>query len=355
MFVLPSMRGGGSERVISILLKYLDREKFDLSLVLLQKEGKYLADIPEDVKLYDLKSSKVRYSVFKLISLIRTTRPDIVFSTLGHMNLMLSLLRPWLSKKITFIARESNTVSIKNKYSSHPKIFDFLYKNFYDNFDLIVCQSLYMKNDLIKNYNVSYDKIHVINNPVEIEKINSMVNTDDMNPFSKQKMNLLSVGRLNRQKGYDLLIQALAKLEHIDFKMTILGEGPEKEKLQNMVNDYGLEKKIHFAGFKTNPYSYMKNADIFILSSRFEGFPNVVLETNACGTPVVAFNCPGGTNEIIQNGLNGFLCECENIESLAATIEKAAKYHFDKNAIISYIKQTYDVDIIIKQYEEVLS
>jgi len=354
MFVLPSMRGGGSERVISILLKHLRREKYDLSLVLLQKEGKYLSDIPKDITLYDLKSKKVRYSIFKLVSLIKQKNPDMVFSTLGHMNLMLSILRPWLPKKIKFIARESNTVSIKNKYVQYPRLFNFLYKKFYNNFDLIICQSNFMKMDLIKNYFIDENKIEVINNPVEINKINTLAYGDKPD-FMNGKINFLSVGRLNHQKGYDLLLKAISEIKNIDFLLTILGEGHEKKNLLYLVEKYNIQDKVKFIGFQKNPYLYMKHADLFILSSRYEGFPNVVLEANTCGTPVVAFDCPGGTKEIIQNGLNGYLCTCKNVHELADVIIKSLDYNFDKNAIKKYTKDNYDVSIIVNQYEDVLS
>jgi glycosyltransferase involved in cell wall biosynthesis len=148
------MRGGGAERVISILLQHLDFNKFELTLVLLSKEGKFLADIPKYVNIIDLQTARVRNSIVKLVKTINKEKPNIVFSTLGHLNILISILRPFLSEKIIFVGRESNTVSVINAQNKHTYLMNFLYKRFYNNFDYIIAQAEYMKNDLIDNYNI---------------------------------------------------------------------------------------------------------------------------------------------------------------------------------------------------------
>lgn len=353
MFIVPSMRGGGSERVISILLKYLSRTKYDIILVLLKNEGKYLDDLPNDIKIIDLNVRKARFSIFKIRNAIKRFEPDIVFSTLGHLNLLISMIRPFLSKKIKFIARESNTVSIQNKQEKYPNLFNFLYKFFYNNFDLIVCQSNYMKNDLINNYDIKNAKIVVINNPVDTEYIKKMLKKSNQLFLDKNKVNLLAVGRLSKQKGYDLLLQALSKLDK-KFHLTILGEGNEEIYLKALAKTLKIQNQVLFMAFQENPYKYMSQADLYILSSRYEGFPNVVLEAHTCGTPVVAFDCPGGTSEIIENGVNGFLCQCGKVDALVEKINKASLQRFDKNKIKNLTVNKYDVNIIITYYEKVL-
>lgn len=346
------MRGGGAERIISIILNFLDRKKFEPILVLLKKEGPYLADIPRDIQIVDLQASQARYAIIKIMRTIKQIKPDIVFSTLGYLNILIAIIRPLLPEKIIFIARESNTVSIKNKQEKYPMLFNVLYKVFYNNFNQIISQSEYMKKDLIDNYNIMTEKIEVIYNPVNIPKIKAFANKNITNPYKSDRFNLLSVGRLDDQKGYDLLIETMKKLDH-RFHLTIVGEGKDESKLKYLVESFDIREKVTFVEFQSNPYVYMKYADLYILSSRYEGLPNVVLEANACGTPVVAFNCPGGTGEIIENGKNGFLCECGNITELAKKINKASSYTFDKNKIKSLIQNQYDVHIIIKQYEKI--
>lgn len=354
LFIVPSLSGGGSERIISIIFNFLNRKKFEPILVLLKNEGPYLEDIPKDIQIIDLQATQARYAIIKIIRTIKQVKPDIVFSTLGYLNILIAMIKPFLSKDIIFIARESNTVSVQNKQEKYPVLFDLLYKVFYNNFDKIISQSDYMKKDLIDNYNIMKDKIEVIYNPVNITKIETLANENMTNFYKNDKFNLLTVGRLDYQKGYDLLIEAMRKLDK-KFYLTILGQGEDAAKLEQLAKSFDIEDNITFAGFQSNPYIYMIHADLFILSSRYEGLPNVVLEANACGTPVVAFNCPGGIGEIIENGVNGFLCECENIDELAEKINKASSHNFDKNKIKRLTKNKYDANTIIKYYEKIFS
>ncbi len=351
MFIVPSMRGGGSERIMSILVNHLDREIYDIILILLKKEGQYLDDLPNDIEIVDLNVKGTRFAIPQIISMIKNYKPDIVFSTLGYLNLLISIIKPFLSKQIKFIARESSIVSVNNRNSKYPNLFDLLYKIFYNNFDLIICQSDYMKNDLIKNYKIKKEKMVVINNPVNIEHINKLSTKSDKLLFDRSKINLLTVGRLSKEKGYDMLLQAISKLDS-NYHLTIIGMGNEENALKSLVKKLSIEHKVDFIGIQENPYKYMRAANLFISSSRHEGFPNVVLEANACSTPVVAFDCPGGTREIIENDLNGFLVECGNIDKLVEKIIVASDYPWNKNDISNLINSKYKVDRIIYKYEQ---
>jgi glycosyltransferase involved in cell wall biosynthesis len=347
LFIVPSMRGGGSERVISILLNHINRDKFDITLILLKKEGIYLADLPSDIKIIDLDIKQARYALFAIIKQIRKIQPNIVLSTLGYLNILISIIRPFFSKKIKFIARESSIVSIQNKQEKYPKLFDFLFRNFYKNFDIIISQSNYMKNDLIVNYNIDKEKIKVINNPVDIDKIAILSNEK-----CEEIVDLLAVGRLDKNKNFKDIIEVLPYLK--DRTLTILGDGKEKENLEQLVKQLGLKNRVFFKGFQANPYKYMKQATVLILTSKYEGFPNVLLETNACGIPVVAYNCPGGTGEIIEDGVNGTLVKCQDVELLKTIIQKAINIKWDKEKMINMTKKKYGLDNIIRQYEEIL-
>ena len=171
--------------------------------------------------------------------------------------------------------------------------------------------------------------------------------------YDSGKINLLVAGRLNKVKGFDLLLDVLNKLD-ANYHLTILGQGSEEKTLKEIAVKLNIVEKLSFLGFQSNPYKYMKQADIFILSSRYEGFPNVLLEANICGTPVIAFNCPGGTAEIIKNGVNGYLVPYGNIEEMTNMIKSFDIKAFDENAIKEFIKKKYAADKIIKKYENVL-
>tara|TARA_B110000211_G_scaffold234517_1_gene304534 strand:- start:1586 stop:2707 length:1122 start_codon:yes stop_codon:yes gene_type:complete len=354
MIVVPSMRGGGAERVILTLLQNIDRNKFDITLVLVKKEGRYLAFIPNDIKIIDLNLSSAKRSIFKIAHIIRKNKPDIVFSTLGYMNLLLSIVKLIVPKSILFIARESSIVS--NNLIQQEKftvLFNFLYRYFYSRLDIVICQSEYMKQDLINNFDLSEKKIRVINNPVNFQVIQDESNFDNrMSLLYKTGINVLSVGGLSKVKGFDKLIQASTLLES-NYHLTIMGEGKEENNLINLVKKLGLEDRVTFIGFKNNPYKYMRQADVLVLSSKYEGFPNVLLEANVCGTPVVAFNCPGGVAEIIENGVNGFLVENQNIEKLASTIIDAVHFDFDSLIIKQLAYERYEAQQQVSKYENI--
>ncbi|HIP59686.1 MAG TPA: glycosyltransferase [Campylobacterales bacterium] len=353
MFVMPSLTGGGAERVMLTLIKHIDKEKFLPVFVLTKKEGRFLnvlETLPKGVEVIDLEENQARYAIFKIAKVIKEIKPDIVFSTLGYLNLLIAVIRPFYSKNIKFISRESNTVSIENRQENYPKVFDWLYKKVYNNFDLIITQSKYMRDDLIQNFGTEAEKITVINNPVDSESISKNFNELGHSLFDQNKINLIAVGRLAPQKGFDVLVDAISYLDD-RFRLIILGEGNEEEALTKQIKTLGLMEKIRLLGFQHNPYAYMREADLFILSSRYEGLPNVVLESYVCGTACVAFDSPGGTAEIIEEGKTGILVKDFKATSLAGAIIKAEKMDFDREYIQNFCKTNFNVKKIVKEYE----
>ncbi len=354
MFIMPSLTGGGAERVMLTLIKHIDKKKFLPVFVLMKKEGRFVnvvETLPKEVEVIDLDASQARYAIFKIAKVIYQVKPDIVFSTLGYLNLLIAIIRPFYSKKIKFISRESNTVSIENKQENYPKLFDWLYKNVYNNFDLIITQSKYMRDDLVENFGTMIEKTAVIYNPVDIEHISKKSCEVEDQLYDNTKINLIAAGRLAPQKGFDILVEAMTYLDD-QFHLTILGEGEDKLSLENQIKQFDLEHCITLSGFQDNPYAYMSEADFYILSSRYEGLPNVVLESNVCGTPCVAFAAPGGTVEVIENGKTGILVKDFNAKALAKAIVKASEIEFDKIYIQNFCKINFNVQKIVKEYEE---
>jgi glycosyltransferase involved in cell wall biosynthesis len=351
LFIIHELTMGGAERVLVNLINNIDRDKFEIHLAIFNNEGELKNDLKEDIIVHDLKSKKVRKGIFKLYKLIKKLKPDIIFSGIAHVNLMLAVLIPFLSKKIKFIARETNTVSEEIKNYKYKVLIKILYKIFYKNYDLIISQSNFMKNDLIKNFSILENKLVVINNPLDVDKINRMKKDYISCIFEKRKINLLAVGGLRYQKGFDLLLKSFSLLDK-NFHLFIIGEGKEKTNLKKLAKELKIENRVHFLGFQFNPYKFMSKADLLVISSRYEGFPNVVLEANACGLPVVAFDCPGGTKEIIKNGKNGFLVKCGDINALAKAIEKAVEYEWNTHEIIKNVFKKYNLKTKINEYEK---
>ena len=352
LFFLHSLRGGGAERVVTILLRHLDPNLFEINFVLVIKDGQLINELPENTKVYEIKVSRTVMAIPDLIFLIHSLEPDIVFSTLTNLIVgAIALLSGILfSNKIKFIAREYLLPSLLHKEGNYYWITQIAYKLLYPVFDCIICQSMDMKKDLTVNFGVKHDVITIINNPVDIKRINELSKTSHA-IFYDKGIHLVAAGRLVYQKGFDLLILTISKLPD-NFTLTILGSGKEKTNLINLSERQGVRDRVFFAGFKPNPYPYFAQADIFVLSSRYEGFPNVLLEALSCGTPAVAFDCPGGINEIIQDGKNGFLAKSENVIDLAKKIELCAKFNFNSNFIKDSIAAKYSIEKILPRYNE---
>lgn len=356
LFLIPSLRGGGSERVMVSLLRHLNRAMFQMTLAVVDmRNAVYSSDVPKDVELIDLRCSRVRLAIPWIARLIWQRKPDVVFSTLGHLNLAVAILRPALPTGVRFIARESIVVSLLPVAYRIPRWWRLAYRMFYGRFDLIVCQSMDMRDDLIENFGMPAGKTVVINNPVDVALVRRLARNPILNGIVTRRQNgrnqigLVAVGRLTAQKGFDLLIEALRLCKDLPLHLTLLGEGPMRGDLEQMTIEKGLKDRVQFVGYQANPYPFLRQADALVLSSRFEGFPNVVLEALACGTPVIATPAPGGVREILD-GLEGcVLAENVSAESLADALASfKGGYRMPPTAVARY-----DVKAVVRRYERV--
>jgi glycosyltransferase involved in cell wall biosynthesis len=355
LFLIPSLAGGGAERVIVTLLRHLDRSRFQLALAVVDmRRAVFRDEVPADVEFIDLQSSRVRYALPKIIQLIWEQRPDVVFSTLGHLNLALAVLRPLLPKNIRYLARETTVVSEGLKSYAHPAGWAWAYRRFYGRFDRVICQSKHMRNDLVAHFAFPADKAVVINNPVDVDRIRRLAAElvvtgfvgEGPNQADTRVVNLVSAGRLSPEKGFDLLIEALALCGNPSLRLTLLGEGPMREELEILAQSKGVRGQVRFAGFQKNPYPFFAQADAFVLSSRFEGFPNVVLEALACGTLVIATPAPGGTKEILQGVPSCLIAGSLTAKSLAEALGSFTPGDRLPEAVV----EPYSVGKILERY-----
>jgi len=320
LFVLPSLRGGGAERVILTLLKGLDVSKFQSELVLLEKTGNYVEDLLKNLKVYALNKKKARFAIFSLARFLTYQRPKILFTTLPQINALGYLSLKISHSKPFWIIRRANY--------EPPQILPFLTKFFlkksYQKADKIVCVSKGLAKDLAKYWHISEKKINVIPNPIDIDNIQNLAKSRINHPwFYSQTPIIVAVGRLTGQKGFSFLIKAFSQvLSQFKAKLVILGQGPEKETLEQLTREFRVEREVEFLGFQNNPYPYIARAQVFVLSSLWEGFPNVLVEAMACGVPVVATDCPFGPREILEDGKYGLLVPPANEEALAKAILK---------------------------------
>lgn len=356
LFVVPDLYSGGAQRVFMNLVRGFSRQLFDITLVTLIKPNSdpFNKLVPADITLVQYNFTNTRSAFFALIKLIRKENPDFVFSTLTHLNVILAMVRFFTSATILFVARESNTISSSLKDEKFPWLFRFLYKWLYKNFDLIICQSNAMAEDLITNFNIAQSRIKVIYNPIDLDLIASRTSglTSAAPPINR--VELLCVGRLSNQKGFDRMLKILALIADFDCRLRIIGDGPLRNDLQNMANELHLEGRVEFLGIQENPFQFMVKSDCLLLPSYYEGLPNVVLEANACGLPVIAFNSPGGTAEIVEDGLNGWLIPDGDLEKFALKIRSKEYLTLNKGEIAKFVAKRFSLQKIISQYERAI-
>lgn len=356
LFLIPTLRGGGAERVMVTLLRNLDASAFRSTLVVVDgADDVFRKDLPPNLDVVDLGATRVRYALPRLVRFIRRTKPDVVFSTLGHLNLAIALARPFLPEAARYVARETVVVTENLHTYSCPPLWRWLYRSFYRRFDCVVCPSRAMRDDLVTQLDLPASRSEVIGNPVDVVGIAERA----AEPLggagwpAQAQLRLLAAGRMVELKGFDLLIRAVAQLDDLSIALVILGDGPLRRELETLASSLGVSGRVTFAGFQGNPYPYYARADAFVLSSRYEGMPNVVLESLACGTPVIATPAPGGIFEILADAPECAIAENISASALAAAID--AWRRRPRTRVSGDRVAPYELQRIVRQYEKVLA
>ena len=349
LILIPSLECGGTEKFVIQLCEYIDTCRFEVTFAVLNNAQPFFVVRNPAIKVIDLKVKRVRTSLFAIRRTVKEFKPDILFSLSNHLNLYLAIYRRLFPKEIRLIGRESSIPSFTIRRSRHPFIYRWLMKKFYHRFDGLICQSKYMQQDLIQHFGVAENKTFVSYNMVD------EVQNDPVLPSFKAEpsriITFITVARLSEEKGIERLIRSVSLLPFY-YQYHIIGEGDQRAALERLVKQLGAEKRIFLHGKKYDPYEGLIHADLFLLGSSYEGFPNVLLEAGALGIPVVAFDAPGGIKEIIQNGENGFLVTATDFNSFAATIQMALAFKFDRKNIIAVTKKRFPMEATIKGLEQ---
>lgn len=334
----------------------LDRERFAPCLAVGRSGGHFADQVPGDVPVHELGARRARGMVLPLVALVRRERPDVVVSSLGYLNMLVMLARPFMPRSTAYVGRETNIPSLNLAGSAWPRLLPVFYRWLYPRFDAVICQSEDMRRDMVQGFGLSEAKARVIHNPVDVERVARLSGeAGALSPPGHMpgRIRLAAAGKLKPQKGFDLLLEAMALLPG-DFGLTILGEGPDEAALKARAASLGLGERVLFAGFAANPFPTMAGADIFVLSSRFEGFPNVVLEAMACGTPVAAFACPGGLDEIVMPGVNGLLAAPGDPAALAGAVQRLAGALPHGEAVSASVAERFGAADITARYSDLL-
>ncbi len=338
-FFLPNLAGGGAERVVINLLAGMVESGVSLDLVVASLEGPYVEQIPDRVRVIDLGSGRTIAAVPALVKYLKTEKPLATISHLNHANvaaLLACMLACMLGGKTKLIVVEHNTLSVDKSQLLRAKFVPMMMRWLYPRAAAIVAVSQGVAEDLEQGLGLKAGTVEVVYNPVvsasTIERASAAVDHPWFAPGSPPVF--LGVGRFSAQKDFQNLIAAFALVrEQKPVRLIILGEGEDRAELEQSIARLGIGADVSLPGFVQNPYAYMAHASAFVLSSRWEGLPTVLIEAMACGCPVVATDCPSGPNEILAAGKYGRLVPISDAAALAAAMLQTLEHPVSRDVL----------------------
>ena len=361
--VTPTLNGGGAEKVAVNLANQYALDGHAVDLVVLKFIGPYKTMINEKVRVVNLEVDNINFLssisvLYKIRNYLKNHLDNLVLSVSRDVNIFTGLAAKFLYIN-NLVFRESNTLHgvIQKKWPKNI-IYIFLMKYAYRSTKLVISNSDDTKFDLIKHYVIKNDKTLVIRNPVlpSNYKLLASENIDESWFRNKELKTILSVGRLTKQKNFSFLISVFKDVYKINknLRLIIIGEGEQKLNLLNQIKFSGLSKSIKIIPFQKNIYPFYKKADLFILTSKWEGFGNVLVEALSAGLPIISSNCPGGPKMILNFGKYGKLLPLNDKPAFVnAILDKIKNSDLQKQSM-EYAKY-YTVLNVSKEYLKAIS
>lgn len=353
--LIPNLCGGGAERLVVNFANELANLNYQVDLVVVNAYGPYKSQVSNKVNIIDLKSKRVLFSIFKLRSYLKHQKPDVVYSALFHMNLGAMIANFLLQNKTKLIISThiALSVSLKNINPIMARLFIIAMRYFYPKAFRVIAVSNGVAADL-KNIIPKCNNIVVIYNAAIRQEMmqKSLENINHSWISTKKDPVILTIGRLTAQKNHSMLLHSFAKLKrNLPAKLIILGEGELRTQLQQEIDQLNLTKDVDMPGFVNNPYPYLKNCDLFVLSSDYEGFGIVLAEALALGARVVSTDCPHGPREVLHDSEYGTLVKVGDVDGLAEAMGKSLRSepikidneYLNKFRIEKFVQQHLDI------------
>lgn len=348
-----NMDGGGAERAMAKLAGGIADRGYDVDLVLSRAVGHYLEEVPASVRIVDLGASRVLASLPKLVGYLRRERPLGLITSMNYVNIV-GVWARWISRvQTTLVANEQNTLSFETRNSPRRRhrAVEQLAGRFYPWADAVAAVSKGVADDLVRQIHVPAEVVHVAFNPIITPALRAMAAEPLDHPWfaEGEPPVVVAVGRLAQQKDFGNLIRAFATVRagH-PARLMIIGDGPERTDLEAIVAETGLGDHVALPGWILNPYPYMVRAGAYVLSSRWEGLPSVLVEALYCGPPTIATDCPSGPMEILDAGAYGALVPVGDTPALAAAIGCALDGGIPRPPEESW--QPYVQDAVVDRY-----
>ncbi|MCU0594462.1 MAG: glycosyltransferase [Desulfobacterota bacterium] len=325
---LPSLAGGGAEKRMLNLAAEFARRGHAVDMLLSKSEGAYLGSVPPRVRVIDLHASRPLTAIPALARYLSSEKPQALLSTITSANLAAVLASQLSAVKTRCVLCEASNLSIELRQSpAHNRfLMPLLLRRFFPKAHALVAVSHGVADDLARVTGIPRRSIRVIYNPVVCADLLAKSREPTEHPWLQNGPLpvIVAMGRLTRQKGFSTLLRAFALVrERLPSRLIILGEGEERPILQRLSLSLCIDRDVDLPGFVLNPYPFLSRASLFVLSSRWEGLPWVLIEALACGTKVVATDCPSGPREILDNGAYGQLCPVEDVPAMAAAMTSA--------------------------------
>jgi glycosyltransferase involved in cell wall biosynthesis len=323
---LHDLGGGGAQRVMVILANALAERGILVDLLVSSYAGPFVNQVSKMVRVVNLNSARVAASLPGLVRYLRRERPNALLSSLDHANVVALVAQVLAGSPGRMVVGVHNTVSQSRPKTLRDRLLPILTRITYPLADCIVAVSQGVADDVVRFIGVESKKVRVIYNPVVTPTLKAYVGESLDHPWFAcgEPPVVLGVGRLTEQKDFQTLIHAFAKLRSKRMaRLMILGDGELRPDLEGVVRMLGLSRDVALPGFVANPFAYMGRSAVFVLSSRYEGLPTVLIEAMACSTPVVATDCPSGPREILEGGKWGRLVPVGDPASLSHAIGAA--------------------------------
>jgi glycosyltransferase involved in cell wall biosynthesis len=323
---LPDLDAGGAQRTLINLFNALPLRGISANLVAGRGSGAARAWVEGGRSIVDLDCARMRSTLWRLRTFIATERPDVLLSTMVDANIVASLAARLGSFRPKIILRETNSHRARSDLSALQRV---AIRWAYPRADVVVALSQGVARELISDYRLDPKRVVTIHNPVDVEAWRSRARAarqagPPWGTFAGGRPVLVAVGRLIRQKGFDLLLRALAACRGEGRRacLAIVGEGAERPALEALARDLGIADRVLMPGFIADPTPWYAHSDLFVLSSRWEGFGHVIVEAMACGLPVIAFDCPHGPADILGGGEGGILVPPDDVGGLASALDR---------------------------------
>ncbi len=335
------------------------RGDVDVDFLFVTADGPYLEQLHDDVNVIDLDCGRIAQSVPGLVRYLRQNRPTALLSALDPPNLCATVATKLAMAGNRIVVTEhcdfsSAVEAAENR--GRAAIVPTLVRWVYPRADAVIAVSHGVADDLAESTGLARDLVDVVGNPVITAEVVAKAAQPPTHPWFSDggAPVVVAVGRLAYQKNFELLIAAMERvLEQRDARLVIFGEGPDRDTLMAQAEAIGIADRVDFAGFVDNPYSHMRAASAFVLSSRFEGLPTVLIEALYCGVPIVSTDCPSGPDEILVGGRYGTLVPVDDQEALAAGIIDALSNE-QASSVAAESWEPFQEAEVVEQYLDIL-